>query len=65
MNKEVSQMNITLFTLYLGKAPVSSMNDLRAIKILAEVYALTKNEPVKLVNNLGDKTPKEIRQKKE
>ena len=47
-------MNITLFTLYLGKTPVSSMNDLRAIKILAEVYAMTKNEPVKLVNNLSD-----------
>ena len=46
-------MNITLFTLYLGKTPVSSMNDLRAIKILAKVYAMTKNEPVKLVNNLS------------
>lgn len=46
-------MNITLFTIYVGKAPVSSMNDLRAIKILAEVYAMTKNKPVKLVNNLS------------
>lgn len=53
MNKEVSQMNITLFTLYLGKTPVSSMNDLRSIKILAEVYAMVKDEPVKLVNNLS------------
>lgn len=46
-------MNITLFTLYLGKTPVSSMNDLRSIKILAEVYAMVKDEPVKLVNNLS------------
>lgn len=53
MNKEVSQMNITLFTLYLGKTPVSSMNDLRAIKVLAETLAMVKNEPVKLVNNLS------------
>lgn len=46
-------MNITLFTIYVGKAPVSSMNDLRAIKILAETLAMVKNEPVKLVNNLS------------
>lgn len=46
-------MNITLFTLYLGKTPVSSMNDLRSIKILAETLAMVKNKPVKLVNNLS------------
>lgn len=46
-------MNIILFTLYVGNKAVATMDDLRSIKILAEVYAMVKDEPVKLVNNLS------------
>lgn len=46
-------MNITLFTLYVGNSRVFHMDDLRAIKVLAEIFATIKDEPVKLVNNLS------------
>jgi len=46
-------MNIKGFTLYIGKTPAFQMDDLRSIKILAEIMAETKGEPVKLVNNLS------------
>lgn len=42
-----------LFNLYVGDKLVSSMDDLRSIKVLAEVYSMVKDEPVKLVNTLS------------
>lgn len=46
-------MNISLFTLYVGKSAIFHADDLRSIKITAEIFAMVKDEPVTLVNNLS------------
>lgn len=47
-------MNIpNMFTLYIGKEPAFQMNDLRSIKILAEILATAKGQPIKLINNIS------------